>query len=113
VRFEKDLRRLRNAARSQGAYLGVSTAKIPDAGEADFFCVMADRMLVGLVDFDRVFRVEFAERMRRFFACESASPREFRSTLEASSFDVKEVVDLLPIPLRRAWNFRFVAFMAE
>jgi hypothetical protein len=104
VRFEKDLRRLRKDPRSQGAYLGVSVANAPVASEADFLWVLADRLLVGVVDL-AVLRlgVRFEEIMRRFFACESASLAEGKSRLDAlfTSVDDNEVVDLLPIPLRR------------
>ena len=115
--FEKVLRPARNAARSQGAYFGVSVASVPDTREADFLWVMAED-----VDFDNGFLVGVKAEgtMRRLFACESASPGVVeltladRSTFDAlfTSFDESEVVDLLPIPFRRALNFRFVAFMA-
>lgn len=110
---------MRNAARSQGAYLGVSVVKAPAAMEADFLWAIA-----GGVDFDNAFfaRVEAEGTIRRFFNCESPLLADVvsmvvagdRSMLEAlfTSLDGSEVVDLLPIPLRRALNFRFVAFMA-
>ena len=114
--LEKDLRRVRNASRSQGAYFGVSAAKVPDAKEVDFLWIMAEDL-----DFDSTFLVgvETTGAIRRFFAFESPSPAEVesvvadRSMLEAlfTSFGGSEVVDLLPIPLRRVLNFRFVAFM--
>jgi hypothetical protein len=109
---------VRKAARSQGAYLGVSVSKAPDAREADFLWVMAEDG-----DFDEAFFVaaEAEGAIRRFFTCESPSPGVVepmvadRSMFEAlfTSFEGSEVVDLLPIPLRRALNFRFVAFMVS
>lgn len=114
--FEKDLRRARNAARSQGAYLGPSVPTVADAREADFLWAMTED-----VDFDKAFFAMFESEgaIRRFFVCELASPAVVepmvggRSVFEAlfASFGGSEVVDLLPIPLRRALNFRFVAFM--
>lgn len=121
VMFENVFRRARNAVRSQGAYLGVSLVNDADAQEADFLWVIVDRRVAEDEVFDKVFFlvVEAEGIMRRFFASESASPVAVKlfvakSTLEAlfTPFDDNEVVDLLPIPLRRALNFRFVAFMA-
>ena len=116
--LEKDLRRVRNASRSQGAYLGVSAAKVPDAREADFLWVMAEDLAL---DNTLFVGVDATGAIRRFFAFESPSPADFgsmvadRSMLDAlfTSFGGSEVVDLLPIPLRRVLNFRFVAFMLD
>ena len=115
--FEKDLRRARNAARSQGAYFRVSVSKVPDAREDDFLWVMLED-----VDFDNpsFAGAEVEGLTRRLFTSESSSPAAVgpiaggRVILETlfTSFGGSEVADLLPIPLRRALNFRFVAFIA-
>ena len=63
---------------------------------------------------------EVEEITRRLFTSESPSPAAVGpvagglSILETmfASFGGSEVADLLPIPLRRALNFRFVAFIA-
>ena len=97
--------------------MGVSVSKVPDAREEDFLCVMVED-----VDFDNPFfaAAKSDGTIRRFFTCESPSPVPVApmaggtSILEAllTSFGGNEVADLLPIPLRRALNFRFVAFIA-
>ena len=108
MRFEKLFRRFRKAVRSQGAYLGSAVTGFV-AREIDFWCA---------IDMDDAGDLEVEVRVeggviRRFFARESAVVVE--SSLEAlfTSFEDREVVDLLPIPFRRALNFRLVAFMTE
>lgn len=96
--------------------MGDSVVKVSDAREADFLCVEAEG-----VGFEDVFFVatEAEAASRIFFDCESTSLADVElmvvgwSVLEAlfTSFGGSEVVDLLPMPLRRALNFRFVAFM--
>jgi len=115
VRFENELRRLRKAARSQGAYFGASAVRAPDAVEADFWWCMVGFAEIAVFKKGILPEVEAEGVVRRFFACESASPIEVKSTLNPllTSFDDNEVVDLLPIPFRSALNLRFVAFIAN
>lgn len=108
MRFEKLFRRFKKAARSQGAYFGSAVT----ASEADFLCaIVIVEETVDLENGEWEAGIEVGV-IRRFFARLSVA---VPSGLEAlfTSFEEREVVDLLPMPLRRALNLRFVAFMAR
>lgn len=81
------------------------------ASEADFLCDMVAEEDLG--SWELGVRVEIGI-IRRFFARLSIEEVDVSSGLEAlfTSFDDREVLDLLPMPFRRALNFRLVAFMA-
>jgi hypothetical protein len=122
VILENDFRRFKNSPRSHGAYLGVSASSVAVAVDADFLCgidAAADSFVA---------RVFTAENVGESIGVEGLVLRflDIEDVLSMSSVDVKstldvlftffweesEVVDLLPIPLRRALNFRLVTFIA-
>jgi hypothetical protein len=60
-------------------------------------------------EFDSFDEEKFA--IRRFLVCESALVVDVESAALLASFEETLVVDLFPIPFRRALNLRLVAFM--
>jgi hypothetical protein len=99
-------------------YLGGSVAVAAVARDVDFLRGMAfDDGLAKSRDLNcEVFcdDIELESLIRRFFAWESGSVADVKSVREAlfTSLEDNEVVDLFPIPLSRALNFRFVAFIS-
>ena len=79
--------------------------------DADFLCVIFALSVMFLV-LPIASSVEAGATRRRFHML-SSSREDDKSVgrLLFTSFEVREVVDLLPIPFSRALNFRFVAFM--
>lgn len=108
MRFEKLFNLFKKAARSQGAYLGSAVTAFV-AREIDFWCAIVTAEDAGNLEV----AVEGGV-IRRFFVCVSLEVA-VESGLETlfTSFEDNEVVDLLPMPFRRALNLRFVAFMAR
>ena len=96
--------------------MGVSSDNTPVATEEDFLCDMLDSLFCNGVPFSTGTRdgLEMEELIRGFLFCESALPAvEFTFEALFTSFDDSEELELLPIPPRRALNFRLVAFMAS
>lgn len=98
--------------------MGASVPKVPDARDDDFLWVMFEDVVFNN---PVLARAENEGTIRRLFMCESPSAEVLwpagtgGSMLEIlfTSLDGSEVADLLPIPWRRALNFRFVAFIAR
>ncbi len=95
--------------RFQGAYLGSAVAALV-ARECDFWCAIVDVEDSWYLELD--VEVSFGGVIRRLFIIGSRS-LDVLSGLEAlfPSFEEREVVGLLPMPFKRALNFRFVAFI--
>jgi len=99
-------------------YLGDSVVTTAVARDVDFVCGIAfvELLVKSLEVTCDVFwdDIESELLVRRFLACESGSLAGVKSVREAlfTSLEDKEVVDLFPIPFKRALNFRFVAFIS-
>lgn len=79
------------------------------AWEGDFLCINLD--LEGTVSVELAMAI-LVEAGIIFCFLRITSRLSGLPILSTSSCEESEVVDLLPIPLRRALNFRLVAFMA-
>lgn len=96
--------------RSHGAYFGVSPDPAGPTIDPIFLSLIVGGDLElrseGFDSFD-----EEKSAIRRFLVCKSALVVDVESAALLASFEETLVVDLFPIPFRRALNLRLVAFM--